>query len=228
MQTAMETVACFQCRETFLLLDDYSNHLMLMHPVESKSRKRILANAKFIETSNSKNNLDDVEAEIIALENSYNSRTDYSELAKETADDLFSNLRNLIDISDNTEQFEVEACDDLFPTEESVTKYFQRFRDKLDKLEVLEDRQTLQTAQYSVYEQMSDQNNTIKKTDNDKIFEKRFFCPFDGCEFWTNKKGLKDQTAAKHIYEYHKITPEDMDSSEKSFKFKRIKVQKLI
>merc|ERR1719422_1580592 len=51
-----------------------------------------------------------------------------------------------------------------------------------------------------------------------------FLCPVENCDFYTTKEGFKDNSAANHLRNDHKVTAADMTPGK--YKFKKVKGEK--
>ena len=55
-----------------------------------------------------------------------------------------------------------------------------------------------------------------------------FFCPLNGCRFYTDKDGMKNYTAARHLRNNHNVRARDMELAPPGYyKYEKIKGEEI-
>ena len=215
---------CEFCKEEVVSLDDYSNHLIIVHNLKASLISNIVERAL-----KPANNQPEIEEIVIDDDDDEDDAFDAEEPQVDEelfeidtfVSGLFKDLNLLVDgilPEKFNEDIVHQTKNDDFQLPQDLADCFTDLRDFVEKMGDEESKSlNLEGSQVGkiLY--------NIKTEDNASPKPKTIFlCPKDNCGFFTTKKGFRDLTAANHFTKVHKLTLADFSSGK--FTFKKHKV----
>ena len=177
--------------------------------------------------------LDDEDDEVadvkVETEESRSSKIECEELAKKLTSSIFEKFHQISNdwnaSIENTD--DIRTTDDKLTSEENIKTFFADFRQKVLNEEFLSEmrRKFNDLDIVRSRESFSSRGNyNIECGQTRKKKKTLYRCQISECDFTTDRRGMQDGRAAKHLGEFHSLTGRDMERGEK--KFKKIKVEK--
>ena len=215
---------CEFCKEEVVSLDDYSNHLIIVHNLKASLISNIVERAL-----KPANNQPEIEEIVIDDDDDEDDAFDAEEPQVDEelfeidtfVSGLFKDLNLLVDgilPEDFNEDIVHQTKNDDFQLPQDLADCFTDLRDFVEKMGDEESKSlNLEGSQVGkiLY--------NIKTEDNASPKPKTIFlCPKDNCGFFTTKKGFRDLTAANHFTKVHNLTLAEISSGK--FTFKKNKV----
>ena len=207
-------------------MDDYSNHLIIVHNLKASLISNIVERAL-----KPAKNQPEIEEIVIDDDDDEEDAFDAEEPQVDEelfeidtfVSGLFKDLNLLVDgilPEDFNEDIVHQTKNDDFQLPQDLADCFTDLRDFVEKMGD-EESKSLNLEGSHVGKILY--NNNIKTEDDASPKPKTIFlCPKDNCGFFTTKKGFRDLTAANHFTKVHKLTLADFSSGK--FTFKKHKV----
>ena len=162
-------------------------------------------------------------------------KIDFAVISENVSRNIFANCRQLLDDPQGQKMADNYKVDKALTSEEYISDFFEKFKKKVQNTQIpaeLVERLKDSDEKSSNEEKMSRGPSEKYSSNFDlqsqvaerKQYERRLRCPVSGCEFTTDKAGMRRGEAAKHLIESHEVTTRDMTPGK--FIFIKIKVEK--
>ena len=162
-------------------------------------------------------------------------KIDFPVISKNVSRNIFANCRQLLDDPQGQKMADNYKVDKALTSEEYISDFFEKFKKKVQNTQIpaeLVERLKVSDEKSSNEEKMSRGPSEKYSSNFDlqsqvverKQYERRLRCPVSGCEFTTDKAGMRRGEAAKHLCNSHEVTTRDMTPGK--FIFIKIKVEK--